>query len=243
MSAPSDKNRRPDPTEEAPISKELTKSQLRKIADETVEFINKAMRESGRSMEKVGAHLFETLLDADVEAALVASKGQLPKYVAVAERAGESLLVDRSTLSRLVRVGAVTHALGNDRWVALPWTMKVELLPLLGAGMSFDVLLEGVDFAGRKGVGTRALREWVASRKAGAPAEGEAETKGPRPTLARTRRLLEFAPMLQKVADRRIVAEGVSKLSEKERAAFASGLRATIRHLTKLAEEMEIIEA
>ncbi len=211
----------------------LSPSDVRQI-DDLEAFINRSVNETGRQYEKVSDKVFEVLLDGDVDAALASRSGFSPKYDVLVSRAGKTLLLDSGTLSRAVRIGALNHTLEDPRWSALGWATKAELLPLLGADRDYDRLRKGISVASKPGTGRQALREWVSQERTKGAAPRDQGTLTP----IKAGKLFEMAARLQRIAERRELADRVQRLDDDDRKAWMSGLSLALRNLGKLQEEM-----
>ncbi|MFM2151862.1 MAG: hypothetical protein RL199_297 [Pseudomonadota bacterium] len=215
-------------------SEPVTDAKLARTIDELESFINRAMAESGSQQERVADRVFAALYHGDVEAALSARTGSDPKYDALSARAGRSMNIDKGSLSRMLRVGALNHRLDDAQWSALPWSHKVELLPLLGTDLDFECLRKGVAFASKPDTWRSSLRDWVAHERAkGAPPKASSAL-----TPLKAGKLLELGARLQRVAERRDLAERVDGLDDEARKAWMAALVMALRNLGKLHEEM-----
>jgi hypothetical protein len=203
--------------------------------DELEAFINRQVTEVGHRWEAVADRTFETLFDGDVSAALAGRQLATAKYAALAARAGVSLQLDQPSLSRVVRVGAVNHRLARTDWESLPWSLKVELLPLLGQSQDFALLQKGVAVARKEGATVREVRQWVAARRAD---DGPDVVSPPKLTPLKAGKAIAFAGALRKVAARRELADKVRELDEEQRRAFLAALGEALRNLGKLQQEL-----
>jgi hypothetical protein len=207
----------------------------RRAIDELEQFINRAMTEAGQQHEKIADRLFTVLFEGDVAAALAIRVGMSAKYDVLTDRAGRTLLMERVGLSRAVRVGALNRRLDGTKWSTLPWSTKLELLPLVGPDLDFDRLQKGVAFAAKAGNGREAVREWVAARRA---ADAGDTTTVRALTPVKARKMLEIGANLQRIAERRLLADRLRKLDDDSRAEWLAALTLTLRSLSRLHEEL-----
>jgi hypothetical protein len=211
----------------------LSATDVRQV-DDLESFINRAMTESGRQLDKIANRAFEVLVDSNADVALSGRSGFSPKYDVLVSRAGKTLQLDSGTLSRAIRVGALNHTLEDPRWSSLAWALKSELLPLLGADRDYDRLRKGISVASKPGTGRQALREWVSQERS----KGAAPREQGALTPIKAGKLFEMAARLQRIAERRELADRVQRLDDDERKAWMSGLSLALRNLGKLQEEM-----
>ena len=207
---------------------------LRQI-DDLETFINRQVDEVGHRWEAIADRSFDTLFDGDVAAALTGGQVATPKYAAFASRAGTSLRIERTTLSRAVRVGAINQRLTRSDWSALPWALKVELLPLLGAEQDFTALQKGITVAKKEGVTVREVRQWVAEQRTTA---GGDEAKAPKLTPLKAGKVFEFTAALRRIDGRRQLADKVRALEDDAHKAFLTALADALRNLGKLQQEL-----
>jgi hypothetical protein len=203
--------------------------------DDLEAFINRHVADIGHRWESIADRSFGTLFDGDVAAALAGRRFATPKYDALASRAGTTLTIDRTALSRAIRIGAVNHRLARSDWSPLAWAVKVELLPLLGAGQDFDRLQAGVAVARKAGITVREVRDWVSAQRTEA---GEQEPKLPKMTPLKAGKAFEFTAALRKAAQRRELADKVRDLEDDSRKAFLAALADALRNLAKLQQEL-----
>ena len=225
-------DQRTDADREAPLDPAVERS-----LDALEGYINRAMTEVGRQNETVADRAFTVLYEGDVAAALAVRLGNAPKYDALARRSGRTLLMDTGTLSRVVRIGALNHRLGEGKWSDLTWALKVELLPLLGAEQDFDRLGRGIAFASKPAVGRDDVRDWVAAqRRAEVVDADEEERQAPMPLKAR--KMFDIGTLLQRVAERRDLAARVRRMNAGDRREWMAALERTLKSLGRLHEEL-----
>jgi hypothetical protein len=203
--------------------------------DDLETYINRNVSEVGHRWEAIADRSFDALFDGDVSAALAGRRFATPKYDALAARAGTTLTIDQPALSRAVRIGAVNHRLARTRWASLPWSLKVELMPLLGAEQDFGRIGQGVEVARKEGVTVRELRQWVADHRT------EDEKRAPQtPKLTPLKAAKAFAATaaLRKADGRRALAAKVHELDADGHKAFLAALADALRNLSKLQQEL-----
>ncbi len=216
-----------------PPSGELTRDQLAKLTDATVDFINRVVREAGMRHDFIADRLFIDLFDGNVKAALDPERNASQRYRAVQDRAGKSLLLDAPSLSRHVRIGALNQTIREPAWQNLPFSTKIELLPLLGAELDVARLRKGIAQANRLNVGIRAVREWVH--------ENGPETQTGRPrglTFSTGSRVMSTGVKLGDAEARKKFVAQVKRLGAAKQREFVSDLEATIVNLRRLQKEL-----
>ena len=212
----------------------LTRDQLAKLTDATIDFVNRELREAGLRHDAIADRLFVELFNGDVMDALDPEKNASQRYRAVQERAGKSLLMDAPALSRHVRIGALNQGLREPAWQNLPFSTKVELLPLLGAELDTGRLRKGIAVANRLNVGVRALREWVRENGPETPRTGR-----PRGLAFSTgSKVMSTGVKLGDAEARKRFVAQVRRLDAEKQRAFVSDLEETIANLRRLQKEL-----
>jgi hypothetical protein len=225
------------PTEQLATEPDPVKLDQRSVrqVDDLEGFINRLVAEVGHRWEAIADRTFDTLFDGDVSAALAGRQMATPKYEALASRAGVSLDIGQSELSRAVRIGAINHRLPRSDWSKLSWSVKVELLPLLGAEQDFALLEKGVKAATSGPFGQREARQWVADQRT---EPGDEAPRTPKLTPVKAGKVFEFTAALRKVAGRRELSDKVRALDEEAHKAFMAALADALRNLGKLQQEL-----
>jgi len=242
--------RRPVPADEAGIVRpgeavpERTGEELRLFVDDVVDFVNLCMRRDGLEHEAAADHLFKKLCRNDPMAALDPAARVSRERAEVAERAWKSLQLDRTDLSRHLRIGALNQLLRSDAWDGLVWTKKVELLPLSGMLVPIEgeepaeaerrraIFHAGVGYANRPNVGRTLLHEWV--QNALPPKEGQRGL-----TLAAGDRVVETGTRLGDEEERHAFADMVRDAPPERRREIVRGLRKTVENLALLLADLE----
>ena len=98
-----------------PEPKERTPEEIGRIVDELRTYVNQSVRETGLRHVELADRLFREAYGDDTQSALVLQVSASPIYAGLLKSAGDSLLVDRPMLSRLVRVGALDRLLPDPR--------------------------------------------------------------------------------------------------------------------------------
>ncbi len=213
-------------------------ARAQRLVERTVAHINRLVGAAGGSYEEIADHLFEEIFDGD-ELRALGPAGETPAaFQALLKKAETDVHLSATQLKKAARIGALNRHLASTGWKELSWSLKVELLPLLGADRDVGKLDAGVRQARKKGIGVRALREWVAARRAGEVGDADGETIAG-PTLATGRAAIRKAAAFGKASDRRQWIDRVRGLPEAHRQRQLVELRAAARHLQKLAEELE----
>jgi hypothetical protein len=213
-------------------------ARLEKQVTDSVNEINRLMREIGGRFEEVGRHLFETYFDSNTEQALAPDSTRPAGFVALLQRAGSTLHATRSQLMVALRIAALNAKLRGTKWVDLSWSTRAELLPLLGSSLDFEALAAGVRYASQHRSSMRQVRDWMAKRTEGATASDTPATT-PTPTVAASEKAVSHYNALSKSADRRKLINRFLNLPDERRAAMLANLKAGLRNLEKLTQEFE----
>ncbi len=213
-------------------------ARLDKQVDDSVNEINRLMREIGGRLEEVGLHVFEVYFNMDVERALSTQRQPSAGFSALLQRTGNTLNATRSQLVVSLRVAALNTRLKNTRWVDLTWSVRVELLPLLGSSLDFDALTAGVRYASQHRASVRQVREWVANKLQGATGR-EALTPVTTPTVTASEKAVSHYNALSRSVDRRRLINRFMNLPEDRRLSMLSNMKSGLRNLEKLTQEFE----
>lgn len=162
------------------------------------------------------------------EYALDPNRAPTDEYRLFLQTTEESVRLDRSGLSRHIRVGALNKLLSKDpRWLTLPWTYKCELLPTLRLDATYERFQEGLAVASRPGMTLRALRNWRKSLP-------EAQSGKPRARGISLEGLDRLAAQGDKLGSKRARTEALKKaarLEEAERNALIDRLEESVGHM------------
>ena len=214
-------------------------ARVERQVNDSVNEINRLMREIGGRLEEVGRHLFESYFDANAEQALAPTSNPPAGFMVLMQRSGSTLHCTRSQLVVALRVAALNTKLKNTKWVDLTWSARVELLPLLGSSMDFEALSAGVRYASQHRSSMRQVREWVANKL-----EGMSENNGPTPiqtpTVAASEKAVAHYNALAKSADRRKLIGRLLNLPEERQVAMLADMKSGLRNLEKLTQEFEL---
>lgn len=221
---------------EVPAAPELD-ARTRRLVEKSIARVNGLVAEAGGRYDAIGDHLFETYYDGDVQRALTPSK-DTPVGIAVLAREAEGALnLSRTMLFHAVRVGALNRRLARTAWTGLGWTVKTELLPLLGAELSYERLSAGAVHASKTKATIREARAYVAQQLAAAAEEGTAEQPRTGPGFPAGRKALAVTAAMGKAADRRRWVDRYLQLPEAEQVELRTAVKASLRNLEKLAFE------
>lgn len=159
------KRARPHPHCEAKKPSKAT--ELERFTNEVVSFVNTALEEAEAQHDVIANFLFENVCDSDPTVALDPARALSPKVQALQAQAGQSLALDKTALSRHLRVGALNELVSDDEWHALGWYQKVALLPLVkDPETDLPALRNALETVANEPMGVRALQAWVASERA-----------------------------------------------------------------------------
>jgi hypothetical protein len=242
MSQQGNKNRSPSATMEE-VRKTVEGAdtpdpRTQQLVDAAEKHINALVREAGSKYEEVSAYLVETVFDGDTLSALTPSRSAPMAYTELLRRCDDTLLLPRHKVLQATRIGALNRHLSGTPWKGLSWSAKQELLPLVGADGDLAALKEGAR-AAAKGLGMRAVRDWVVKKTAGEPPAEEGTEQPTVPNVVASRRAFELAAGFARSQERRAWLLKVDKLPPKERDALFSSLKSASRHLAKLLAEFE----
>jgi hypothetical protein len=209
----------------------------KQLVDSAEKHINGLIREAGSKYEDISDYIVDKVFVGDTLSALTPGKSSPVAFTELLRRCDDTLDLPRPKVLQATRIGALNRHLAGTPWKGLSWSVKQELLPLVGADGNLTALKDGSKFAS-KGLGMRAVRDWVASKLAGNAAETEpAETTAP--TIASSRKAFEVANRFAKAPDRRRWLDRAEKLPEDERDALLTSLRSATKQLAKLLSDFE----
>jgi hypothetical protein len=212
-------------------------SRTRAQVEKLVARINGLTDDADSRYERIAQELFETVYAGDVVRAL-SPRGEQPlMFVALVRCVDDTLHLSRTQLSACVRVGALNHRLAKTGWSTLGWSVKLELLKLLGTELDFDALAGGVRWVEKHGPSVRALREWIAIRTTGA--EGETEGAPKVPTFSTSAKVAAIGLALGKASARSRWVDGYRKLTPEAQSTLVGDLRGALRNFEKLVSELE----
>jgi hypothetical protein len=210
----------------------------KRLVEKSIVRVNGLLAEAGGKHDDVADHLFETYYDGDVQRALTPVKDAPAGIAALAREAEGALAMSKTRLFQAVRIGALNRRLAKTVWKGLGWSMKMELLPLLGTELAYDRLSAGAVHASKTKATIREVREYVAAQLAdGADSAEETELRTG-PGFPAGRKALAVTAALGKAADRRKWVDRYLKLPEDEQAAHLNEVRASARNLEKYAQEL-----
>ena len=221
----------------APETLELD-AHTRRLVEKSIVRVNGLVAEAGGKYDDVADHLFETYYDGDVQRALTPAKDAPAGIAALAREAEGALAMSKTRLFQAVRIGALNRRLAKTVWKTLGWSMKMELLPLLGTELAYDRLSAGAVHASKTKATIREVREYVAGQLADGTEGDEADQSQGGPGFPAGRKALAVTAALGKAADRRNWVNRYLKLPEDQQAAHLNEVRASARNLEKYAQEL-----
>jgi len=198
--------------------------------------VNRLQRAATQRFDEIADKLFVGLFGGQIAPALSPHRDATAGYRAMAEMCEDSLLMDRSQLSRCVRIGALNAHFGDGGWKGLPWSIRAELLPLLGQEADLKRLASGIKAALKPGATARTVRQWVEEHLP----ERSAAARG-RPTelsVAATNKMLVIGKMLKLASTRRLVAQRLRRQGKTALTSAVADIESTIKSLTLLREEL-----
>ncbi|MFM2151933.1 MAG: hypothetical protein RL199_368 [Pseudomonadota bacterium] len=219
-----------------PATPELD-ARTRRLVEKSIVRVNGLVAEAGGKYDAIADHLFETYYDGDVQRALTPAKDTPAGIAALAREADGALRVGRTMLFSAVRVGALNRRLARTAWSGLGWTVKTELLPLLGGELSYERLSAGAVHASKTKATIREARAYVAQQLATAAEQGTVDQPRTGPGFPAGRKALALTAAMGKAADRRRWVDRYVALPADEQAELLNAVRASLRNLEKLAAE------
>jgi hypothetical protein len=217
-----------------PTAIELTPAERRRI-EALRDRVNGLAKHAGEANEEASDLLFSELYGDDVRAALDTRNAATPAYRVLQSMAGDTLVLDRTALSRSLRIGALNAHFRVGAWRKLGWTAKITVLPLLGIDVNLRRLELGIAQAVKLGGRTAPLRAWMAEQ---VPAEQKAAGRPVSMTLPALERLLESGGRLRTVASRRLVADKLRRQGAGAVKERLVSIARTIEALQQLREEL-----
>jgi len=221
------------PGPEAPV---LDARTARLVAKSIVK-VNGLAADAGGKYEEIADHLFETYYEGDVQRAITPAKDTPAGIAALARETEASLHLSRTMLFHAVRIGALNRRLAKTAWRGLGFTVKIELLPLLGADLSYERLSRGAVHASKTKATIREARIYVAQQLELAAAEGEAAQRRKGPGFPAGRKALALTAAMGKATDRRRWVDRYVLLPSDEQEELMNAVKASLRNLEKLAAE------
>jgi hypothetical protein len=219
-----------------PLTPELD-ARTRRLVEKSIVRVNGLVAEAGGKYEEIADHLFETYYDGDVQRALAPAKDAPAGIAALARETEGALNLSRTMLFHAVRIGALNRRLAKTAWKGLGFTVKTELLPLLGAELSYERLSTGAVHASKTKATIREARAYVALQLETAAEDGTVDQPRTGPGFPAGRKALAVTAAMGKAADRRRWVDRYLKLPEDEQAELLNAVKATARNMEKLAVE------
>jgi hypothetical protein len=217
------------------LARPATEAEWRQWADRVVDTVNERVSRVSLEFNAVADYLFREVFENDVDLALSKRRRRHEAYRLIRARAGKSLRLSKTALSRLVRIGALNQIRRDDAWHGLEWTKKAELLSLLRLDDARKTFNEGVLVAIGPNMGQKALRAWVQARLP----EGAAKAGRPRGfTLAAGNKLAEAGVKLGDDAARAKFVQVLDKADPAERKAFLRDLKDAHANIGRLLAEL-----
>ncbi len=210
----------------------------RQLVESAEKHINALVREAGSKYEEVSDYIVEKVFAGDTLSALTPSRSAPVAFMELLRRCDDTLNLARPKVLQATRIGALNRHLTGTPWKGLSWSIKQELLPLVGPDGDLAALKEGARVAS-KGIGVRAVREWVAKKAAGEESGVEDPAEATSPTLASSRKVFEVAARFAKAPDRRRWLDRAERLPAAERDALLTSLRSATKQLAKLLADFE----
>lgn len=207
----------------------LSRAQLRKRADQVIDTINSEISDQDASHEKIANYILVEAFDNTPAWALGPSRHTSQLYVELRDRAGATLDLSPTDLSRHTRIGALNEKLKTTGWPELRWSKKVALLPLLALKGGLTRLQRGLPIAARSSV--RTLEDWVAGELGGKAANSRALVVGSR--------VITGTVNLGDPEAREALVKAARSATPARRAKFVEGVRAGLESMQSLLEALE----
>ncbi len=200
--------------------------------------INSLVAEMGTRLDTIANLVFTYCFGKDAGSALDPNTTASRPLLSMLNAAGGELHLDAPTLRKYLRIGALNHKLSDGKWSELPPSIKLELLPLLGADLNYERLEAGVRYAIKEEVTVRQLRAWVANRLETSASE-EPGMKPRPPSFVAGNNAVEVGVRFARVADRRRWLDKLARLPKEDRQQHLVRVKAAARNFEKLAQELE----
>jgi len=225
----------PTSEEAAPAQEALSPSQLRGL-ESLRDDLNRLYGSATQRLNEIADKVFDEIFDGDVAEGLSPNKSSSARYRVLMTMCGTSLLVDRVQLSRASRIGALNHHFAGRPWTRLPWSIKVELLPLLGNDGDVKRLSGAIAAAGKASATVTSIRQWVAEHLP----DDEKSSRGKPKALSMTAasKILSGGRQLKLVTARRLVALRLRRMGNSAVNTAVADIDLTIKSLTQLREEL-----
>lgn len=217
----------PTPTQPLP---ELPPDLTKQHADAAITAIRTELPKIETNHDSLANTLIRHLFRSNPAYALDPSQHPTNEYKTVQAFAATNLRFDSASLSRHVRVGALNLIFGEkSAWSRLPWTFKVELLPLLELDGSGGALADGIDEASKPGMTLRELQDWKRALKGAMPKKDKPPQRGL--DLGTLGRLVSHGSKLHSSRSRTELLKKIARLSEEEQADTIRGMVLAARNL------------
>jgi hypothetical protein len=205
-------------------------------ADALVDEVNERLRRADVENDGVANLLVRELFANDVAAALDPDRFSNPRYELILARAGASLRLDAKEFSAHLTIGALNQERTDGHWRSLPWSTKLELLPLLKLHDDRKAFNAIVRRANETNAGMRHVRAWV--QEATPRHEGSVGRPRNALTLPGTTRFAKTGVQLGDAAARARFVAKLAKVDPAQRKAFVKDLRETYKNLGALLGEL-----
>ena len=198
--------------------------------------LNRLYGGATQRLEELANTAFRELFDGDVDEGLSPHKSSSARYQALLGMCGDSLHIDKGLLSRAIRIGALNTHFADRPWARLPWSIKIELLPLLGADGDIKRLSSGIATASKVSATVRSVREWVA---ANLPTDVKSPHGRVRSlSVAATNKMFASGRQLKLVSALRLLVLRLRRMGKAAIDQTRTEIDVTIKSLTQLREEL-----
>lgn len=187
-----------------------------------VTFINETLKRSDVQQDLISNFLFSSVCEGDAQGGLDPARFDSPKLRALQKEAGVTLQLNKTALSRHLRIGALNAIIKDARWHRLGWSHKIALLPLVKNGRDdLPKLTAALDANDDGQVPTLRLKGWVAQER-----ETNQVPTRKTVTVASARRFFATGSQLTDPVVLASLLKRIAKLDESQRAEAKEALEA-----------------
>lgn len=212
-------------------SKRSEQAELEEFTSGVVTFVNESLKRADVQHDAIANFLFSSVCEGDVELALSRTSAGTPRLKALQDATGGALHLDKPSLSRHLRIGAINGAVRDKRWHSLGWSSKVALLPLIKTAADCVPALNRAHAAHEGDALTaRRLNAWVQSERKLGPKPPARRTL----TMASAKRLIALGQPLKDADILLNFAKRMNKSDASEREAFVDELQTLVGSLNRV---------
>lgn len=138
-------------------------TELEQFTEGVIVFVNESLKRADVQHDVIANFLFSSVCEGSADMGLDPTGSDSPKLRALHHEAGRALRLDKTSLSRHLRIGALNSVVKDKRWHKLAWSHKVALLPLVkNAERGLPAIAAALDANDGPAMTTLGLKAWVA---------------------------------------------------------------------------------